>query len=125
MFIEDMYPVAIGPYTFRVTAYAEKKLGFRHGPMAGMGNRIHRERTIRFEIDRCTVPESYEVLWKIKNRGREATEAKCLRGEIISGKRGLRKHAEPTKYRGQHYVEAYIIKDGQCVAINRQPVIII
>ncbi len=125
MFIEDSYPIELGPYTFRVSAYAERRHGFRHGPMSGFGNRIQRERSIRFEIERCTVPQPYEVLWKIKNRGREAREANCLRGEIIGGKRGPRTHSEPTRYRGQHYVEAYIIKDGKCVAINRQPVIIV
>jgi hypothetical protein len=125
MFIEDRYPVTRGPYTFRVTAYAERKPGFRHGPMSNTGNRIQRERKIRFEIDRCTVPEPYEVLWKIKNRGKEARAADCLRGEITPGTIDSRRHREPTKYRGQHYVEAYIIKDGKCVAVDRQPVIIV
>jgi hypothetical protein len=124
-FIEDKYPVARRGYTVKIAAHAEKKPGFRHGPMARIGNRILRDRMIRFELAQCTVPEPYDVLWKIKNRGAEAIEAQCLRGEIIPGKAGSRTHREPTKYRGHHYVEAYIIKNGECVAVDRQPVIIV
>lgn len=124
-FIDELYPAELGGFDFKIAAIAEKATGFRHGPMARIGNRIQRNRTIRFEIERCSVPEPYTVLWKIKNRGQEAADANCLRGEIISGKAGPRRHREPTKYRGPHYVEGYIIKNGRCVAIDRQPVVIV
>jgi hypothetical protein len=78
MFIENKHTVDIGPYTFRVTAYAVKQNGFRHGPMSSMGNRIRRGRTIRFEIDRCTVPEPYEVLGRSRTvAARRARPTAC------------------------------------------------
>jgi hypothetical protein len=37
---------------------------------------------------------------------------------------GTMRRREPTKYRGQHYVECYVVKDGVCVAKDRQIVTI-
>jgi hypothetical protein len=77
---------------------------------------------VRFTIAKCTVPGDYDIYWKIKNRGKVAADAECLRGEILPGKDW---HDEPTKYRGSHYVECYVVKNGICVAIDRQQVIIL
>lgn len=65
------------------------------------------------------VPEPYDIYWKVKNYGAEAERANCLRGQIVSG---TKHRSEPTAYRGHHYVEVYIVKNGRCVAINRQRV---
>lgn len=122
-FIEDSYPIRLMPnYKLKIVGTARPKNGFRVYPLPSRGNRIEPGRVVRFTIVKCTVPGDYDIYWKIKNRGNVAAEARCLRGEIIPGQNW---HDEPTKYRGSHYVECYIIKDDVCVARDKQPVIIL
>lgn len=130
---QEMFIDKTKGYLIVKTAYAVKIVGRTlpkryHStyPLPIRGNRVEKHRDIEFSIERCTVPKPYQVYWKIKNRGEEAIKADCLRGEIITDDlaNGTR-HREPTAYRGRHYVECYIIKGGTCVAIDRQPVIII
>ena len=121
MFIENLHCTQIDlTYKLKVKGVVLPKNGFRTYQLSHRGNRVDPNRTIKFSVAKCNVPGEYEVKWKIKNRGVAAREAQCLRGEIVSGET----HVEPTKYRGRHYVECYIIKDGVCVARDRQTVII-
>jgi hypothetical protein len=69
------------------------------------------------------VPAPYKVYWKVKNHGGEAEKADCLRGQIVHT--GAETKSEPTRYRGNHYVEVYAVKDGRCVALNRQRVVVL
>lgn len=126
-FIEDLgYKRVPTSYQVRIVGRAIRKHGFRTYDLASRGNQVERHRSVEFRITKCTVPSPYDVLWKIKNRGDEAVRANCLRGEIVAGNRDNgRGRSEPTRYRGQHYVECYIIKDNRCVAFDRQPVVII
>lgn len=60
---------------------------------------------------------SYDIFWQVTNTGYEAEKACQLRGDfynshIVEGKK-VRK--ETTAYIGEHYVEAYIVKDGICI----------
>ena len=67
----------------------------------------------------------YRVFWKVRNggqRGRRA--AKQLRGEISESSNGSMLRTETTSYKGTHYVECYVVKDGVVVARNRQTVIV-
>jgi hypothetical protein len=68
-------------------------------------------------------PACVERHWlkEVRNRGSEAAERHALRGEITHG--GVTK-VEPTAYRGSHWVECYIVKNGVCVAHDHHPVII-
>ena len=54
-----------------------------------------------------------------RNRGIEAKRRNCERGSIFVGSD---QHVEPTAFKGPHYVECYIIKDGVCVAAAHVPV---
>ena len=43
--------------------------------------------------------------------------ANCLRGDFIGpvySKCGRYTHCEETKYRGEHYIEAYVVKNNIC-----------
>ena len=71
----------------------------------------------------CNVPGPYEVYWKVRNTGEEAIRADCIRGQIKPDD-GTQWRDEPTKYRGKHYVECYVVKNGACVAVAHQNVII-
>jgi hypothetical protein len=77
-------------------------------------NRVPPSRRIRFEYTTTAAP-NHRVFWKAKNTGREAARANCFRGEIREGTPG-EPHIEPTRYRGQHSMEVFIVVDGVCVA---------
>lgn len=55
----------------------------------------------------------------MRNRGFEAERRREQRGAIfLSGDT----HEEPTAFKGPHYVECYVIKDDNCVAVAHVPV---
>jgi hypothetical protein len=85
------------------------------------GDRVGKNRTIDFSLIECSVGEPYSVYWKVKNTGREARNLGQLRGQVVLG--DATRH-EGTAYVGSHYVEVYIVKNGICVASDRQQVII-
>jgi len=88
------------------------------------GNRVGKGRTIDFEVRACNVPEPFQVYWKVRNHGSEAADIDQLRGEITAGPAGQLTHEERTSYRGTHYVEVYVVKDGVCAARDRQEVVV-
>lgn len=70
---------------------------------------------LQFEIETDNI-RKYDIFWQITNTGLESRRAGQLRGDfyhsvIVEGKR-VRK--ETTLYKGKHYVEAYIVRDGVC-----------
>ncbi len=78
---------------------------------------------IRFLVN-TNAPGPFEVHWQVVNTGKEAAEAGELRGGVFrDGKLGDTVHWETTAYRGTHWVEAFIVKYGVCVArTGRVPV---
>ncbi|WP_234340317.1 nucleotide-binding domain-containing protein [Gorillibacterium timonense] len=62
-------------------------------------------------------PRPFQVYWKVKNRGPMALEQDCIRGQIERTDKLTQ--VEPTSFRGDHYVECYIIKGAECVAKAR------
>lgn len=72
-------------------------------------------RSLRFHITFCDVPGNYAVWWKVRNQGHEAERRHQLRGEITHDK-GRMEITERSDFQGDHYVEAYAVKDGVCVA---------
>jgi hypothetical protein len=117
-------PTTLFPaYSVRIGARVNKKAGFRTFELRKHGNVVGRDRTITFTIAKINVPAPYTVYWKVRNTGEEAINANCIRGQVVQDD-GTRSRQEPTKYRGQHYVECYIVKDGVCIAMDRHPVTI-
>lgn len=110
-------------YGVTMVGHVMPRRGFRHYPLPARGNIVGKGRSLRFKLTRCTVPEPYDVYWKVRNYGNEAGAANCLRGEIRKDD-GSRQRIESTDYRGRHYVECYVVKNGVCVAKDRQEVII-
>ena len=88
------------------------------------GNQVEKFRTLRFKIEDCNVPHPHEVYWKIRNYGDEAAYVEELRGDMHRDDGG-RSRTETTKYKGHHYVEAYVVRNGVCVARSRQEVIVV
>lgn len=88
--------------------------GFRERILDALGL-IERERKIKFRITR-DAPDADLFKWKVKNDNRSIEP----RGEITDS--STRNDPESTRYKGEHYVECYAIKDGVCIARARQNV---
>jgi hypothetical protein len=71
---------------------------------------------LRFKAE-TNVPRPYEIKWQVVNTGTEAALANGLRGSFDDGE-GLygASRWEYTSYRGTHWIEAFVIKDGICMA---------
>jgi len=71
---------------------------------------------LKFKV-RTNTPRPYDVKWQVVNTGKEAADAEQLRGDFYeSDESNTDVRWERTAYRGTHWVEAFIIKDGVCVA---------
>lgn len=80
---------------------------------------VPRNCCLRFEVS-TSLPEPYEIKWQVVNTGAEAALDSCLRGrEFEDGNWNKHTHWEATQYRGTHWVEAFVVKDGVCVARSR------
>lgn len=118
-FIEQRYPVDIR-YNLMIECEVTQS-GFRPKLLADLLNEfgiLKPEKKLEFYILHCEVMKPYEVFWKIRNCGEEAYRRNDVRGQITKDD-GTRKHIEHTKFRGNHYAECYIIKNGICVARDR------
>ena len=110
-------------YSARIDGRIEELGGFRARPI-----RVHRVvrpgMKLRFKLI-TDAPQPFNVLWKVRNRGPEAANVDDLRGRIQVGEPGSLIHREAAKYRGQHYVEAYVVKNGIVVASDHHEVHIV
>lgn len=107
-------------YKLKIDADVQQD-GFRIHPLSYfLLNRMYlmKYKKLIFKITKNSVPEPFQVKWKVRNFGEEANKSDDLRGEI-SDDDGGRSKAENTKYAGEHYVECYVIKDNICVAMAR------
>lgn len=122
--IENLgFPLRVNPiYKVRLRGRVSKKRGHRHYDLATQGNKVGRGRWITFTVTNVNIPQPYTIYWKTLNRGKHAIELNCVRGQISEGGTTLQ---ESTSFRGNHFVECYIVKDGICVAKDRHSVIIV
>lgn len=118
-YIEELFTPVRSGHTVRITATVEKKNGFRSGPLR-LFRSVGKHRSLRFSAS-TDVPGPFEVYWKIRNTGPEA--AGQLRGELIKDT-GAMSRTENTLYRGRHYVEVYVVKNCQVLAMDRHDVVI-
>jgi hypothetical protein len=93
----------------------------RYRPMRSNGNLVPLGRSLKFEIEDCTVDGPYEVYWKVRNAGPVAASRKAFRGEI--SKRGDVIY-ESSDFPGAHWVQAWIVQNGVAVATDIQDVTI-
>ena len=118
-FIEDRYPVDIR-YNLRIDCDV-KQSGFREYSLREMFTRripLLAKKTLEFEIVEIDVPGEYSIEWKVLNRGEEAQRRNCIRGQIVPDE-GHHRKTEPTRFKGDHIVECYAIKEGVVVAKDR------
>lgn len=68
-------------------------------------------------IVKTNTPNPYFVKWQVVNTGKEAKEANQLRGDFYeSEESNTNVRWEKTSFKGTHWIEAFIIQEGICVA---------
>lgn len=78
---------------------------------------------LRFAVSTST-PAPYTVKWQVVNTGAEAIAAQQLRGEFYDSEAyNQNVRTETTFYLGTHWVQAFIIKDGVCVARSEKKMV--
>jgi hypothetical protein len=81
---------------------------------------LAKELGIRFELTTNVLPP-FDVYWQVTNTGTEAQSANDLRGTFAKG--GL-VHHETALYKGKHSIQAFVVRNGRCVA-RSAPVFVI
>lgn len=116
-FVEDLWPVDIR-YNLKLECEVSQN-GFRDYLLTDFLRKklpLSRKKKLSFYIESCDVPGDYKVLWKVLNRGEEASRRKCTRGTINNGGKEI---TETTDFNGDHIVECYLAKEGVIVAKDR------
>lgn len=124
-YIEEQVSAINDIYSVDVEVKVEAN-GFRQKPLLeffrnykGFKNYIPHGMKIDFYAN-TDVPKPYDIWWKVRNVGEYAENNNQVRGEILKGHgRHIR---EFSQFRGPHFVECYVIKNGECMAIKRVPV---
>lgn len=118
-FVEDKFPLDI-QYDLDIECDITAN-GKNEGRMRWLQSQfpwVSLGRSLRFHVASCNVPAPYGVLWKVRNVGIQAERKNMIRGQIVSDK-GNEQLIERTDFPGAHYVECFIVKDGNCVARDR------
>ena len=61
-----------------------------------------------------------KVKWQVVNTGAEAQAANQPRGEFNDSNIEKGGRHESTAYRGRHYVQCFLIKNGRCAAYSKE-----
>ena len=64
-------------------------------------------------IARTNINDDHEYYWQVVNTGNHAKSFNDLRGTIFQGSQT---HWEHTKYKGKHWIECFLVKNGYCIA---------
>ena len=73
---------------------------------------------LTFSVVETDITSPYGLFWKVLNRGQEAIDRDCIRGQIVADERH-KKTVERTNFKGDHVVECYALVDGVVVATDR------
>jgi len=92
----------------------------------GLTNRtVPKKVWLRF-VAKTNAPPPYEIRWQVVNTGKEAAAAGQLRGDFYTNDvAGRDVRWERTLYRGSHWIEAFVIKNGKCVARSGRKMVIV
>ncbi len=116
-FIEDKYPIDI-ILNLNLNCIVTQD-GFRPASLRSMiAERIFlkRDKKLKFYIENESEIRSFgvdKILWKVKNEGDIAKQKNMIRGTIEETNEYI--HNEHTDFNGDHYVEAYVIKNDVCI----------
>lgn len=125
-FIDELFPVDVSHEVridCEVSESTNSNRAARRSALRSRKGRVPKQRDLLFKVISTTVTEPYKVYWKVRNHGDEATLKGQLRGKIQPDS-GQRQRRESTSFTGHHFVDCYIVKNGVCVAMARQQVVI-
>lgn len=90
-------------------------------PYSNNGQSIPKNCSIDFNlvVSPTLLKGNYSVWWQVVNTGNEAQAAYGLRGGFEKEMNSTRRH-EATQYRGTHFVQAFLIKRGRCIAMSSE-----
>lgn len=117
-FIEDKYIVDI-QYNLELDCTVTQD-GYRPAKLTEMLRErvfLKPRKQLQFYIKNINEFENlkpYNICWKVKNEGEVAKKRNMIRGQIYQT--DITTQEEHTDFRGNHYVEAYIVKDDVCIA---------
>ncbi|WP_229656332.1 nucleotide-binding domain-containing protein [Burkholderia pseudomallei] len=118
-FIEQQYPIDIRN-TLKIECDVSQN-GFREARLRELLRRampLRIKKNLRFYVTDHNIPGSFEVYWKVLNRGPEAIRRDCIRGQIRRDS-GAMSISESTDFSGDHIVECYAVKNGVVIAKDR------
>ena len=118
-FIEEKGFRPGGGFKAQIYCTVKKMAGFRSGNLRSFRT-IGKSRRLSFCIE-TDAPRPYDLYWKVRNTGAEAEQAGGLSGQLLEDN-GTGVRAATPSYRGQHYDEAYIVKDSLIVARDHHKV---
>lgn len=100
----------------RITGTVSRN-GFRPRQIKSDSMPLPKNFSLQFKAE-TNVKMPYEVYWQVVNTGAEASIANGLRGGFYKGSKNTNGYTknESTLYRGMHWVECFIVKDGICRA---------
>lgn len=61
-----------------------------------------------------------KIYWQVVNTGEEAREQNCLRGQFEQSNIYNYGRHECTAYTGTHWVQAFVVKNGECIAKSKE-----
>ncbi|MDE2015039.1 MAG: hypothetical protein KGI72_00740 [Patescibacteria group bacterium] len=107
----------------RVTGEERKRGSFREYLLKNAENRVRGlGRKIHYYLSNPrNIPDGAVLKWKVKNRISDYAK-EHPRGEISN--HATKNDPEVTAFRGQHYVDCYLVKDSKVLGIGRQYLII-
>jgi hypothetical protein len=73
---------------------------------------------LTFSVVGTDIAVPYGLFWKVLNRGQEAINRDCIRGQIVADD-GHKRRIETTTFKGDHVVECYAVVDRVVVATDR------
>lgn len=115
-FIEDFYPIDL-QYELNLECKVTQD-GFRPASLRDMIRKhilLRPNKKLEFYIINKDLPTPYNLKWKVCNCGEEAKKRNCIRGQIIDGTTSKTRE-EHSVFRGEHYVECYVIYYGVVIA---------
>ena len=107
----------------RIMGRAYRK-GFRPYEIKSDSTPLPKQLSLQFEAQ-TDVPRPYKIYWQVVNTGNEAHTVRQLRGGFYDGifEKGRQIRKESTRYKGMHWIECFIIKDGTCWARSGEYVV--
>lgn len=103
--------------TVKISGCASRK-GFRTLRSSNRLSSLPKHFSLRFEAN-TNVQEPFDIYWQVVNTGEEASAhgSAGLRGRIFPG---TSVQKESTLYTGTHWIECFIVKNGECVARSNE-----